>query len=95
MSANRLVRGPSRWLCGLTAGLLGLLVVPVLARGQQPAIGNQLPMPRINTVMPCGGKVGTTVEVAFTGTDLEEPEALFFSNPGIKAEPIVTPAKAN
>jgi hypothetical protein len=44
------------------------------------------------TVMPPGGKIGTSVEVTFTGTDLEEPELLLFSHPGIKAEPLATPA---
>ena len=31
------------------------------------------------------------VEVTFTGTDLEEPEQLLFSHPGIKAEPLADP----
>ncbi len=43
------------------------------------------------TVMPPGGKVGSSVEVTFTGTDLEEPEQLLFSHPGIKAEPLAAP----
>jgi hypothetical protein len=41
--------------------------------------------------MPMGAKVGTTVEMTFTGTDLEEPQELHFSAPGIKAEPILPP----
>jgi hypothetical protein len=58
----------------------------------QPPIGSNLPQPRLMTVSPPGGKVGTTVEVSFTGTDLEEPEKLLFSHAGIKAEPIQPPA---
>ena len=50
-----------------------------------------LPQPRLQSVFPCGAKIGTTVEVAFTGTDLDEPEGLLFSHPGLKAEPIVPP----
>src|SRR6267378_1821103 len=51
----------------------------------QPQLGNQLPQPRLNTVAPAGGKVGTTFELVFTGTDLEGPESLLFNHPGIKA----------
>jgi hypothetical protein len=51
----------------------------------QPQLGNQLPNPRLSTVSPAGGKAGTTFELTFTGTDLQEPEALVFSHPGIKA----------
>ena len=53
-----------------------------------------LPSPRLFMLMPAGGKAGTTVEVTFTGADLEEPQALLFSHPGIKAEPIVPPPAA-
>lgn len=53
--------------------------------------GNNWPNPRLNLVNPCGGKAGTNVEVGFGGTDLEEPESLWFSHPGIKGTPIVPP----
>jgi hypothetical protein len=53
--------------------------------------GSNLPAPRLMTVMPPGGKIGSSVEVTFTGTDLEEPEQLLFSHPGIKAEPLAGP----
>jgi hypothetical protein len=74
-------------LLAVGAGLL--LARPVSA---QPQLGSNLPAPRLMTVMPPGGKIGTSVEVTFTGTDLEEPEQLLFSHPGIKAEPLATPA---
>ncbi len=57
----------------------------------QPQAGSALPQPRLMTVSPPGGKVGTTVEVSFTGTDLEAPEKLLFSHAGIRAEPIEPP----
>jgi hypothetical protein len=57
----------------------------------QPPPDTQLPVPQLNVVTPCGGKLGTTVEVTFSGVDLEEPEALRFSHPSIKAEPIQPP----
>jgi hypothetical protein len=89
MSTIRRVRGPWFWL-GSLALAIGLFQLPAL--GQQQGVGNQLPNPRINTVFPCGGKAGTTIEVAFNGTDLEDPETLFFSHPGIKGEPLSTEA---
>ncbi len=54
--------------------------------------GNQLPTPRLNAITPCGGNPGSTLEVTFAGTDLESPEALIFSHPGIKATPIIPPS---
>jgi hypothetical protein len=77
-----------RALVFLLAGGGLLLVRPAHA---QPQLGSNLPAPRLMTVMPPGGKIGSTVEVAFTGTDLEEPEQLLFSHPGIKAEPLAGP----
>ena len=45
-----------------------------------------MPQPRIAFVTPCGGKAGTSVEVTVAGLDLESPQGLLFSHPGIKAE---------
>src|ERR1019366_3843581 len=47
--------------------------------------------PRLNVLTPTGGKIGTTFEVAFTGTECETPDALLFSHPGIKGSPIIPP----
>ncbi len=68
---------------------LALTAAPVAAQQQLP--GSLLPVPRLTSVSPSGAKAGTAVEVSFTGTDLEGPEALVFSHPGIKAEPVVPP----
>jgi hypothetical protein len=38
-----------------------------------------------------GSRAGAALEITFTGTDLESPEALVFSHPGIKATPIIPP----
>jgi hypothetical protein len=73
----------------LTLAGIGLLFARP-SHAQQNA-GSNLPAPRLMTVMPPGGKVGSSVEVIFTGTDLEEPEQLRFSHPGIKAEPLAGP----
>jgi hypothetical protein len=66
-----------------------LLLTAVTVTAQPPTPG--LPTPRLLTVMPPGGKAGTTVEVTFTGQNLEDPERLLFSHPGIKGEPIAPP----
>ncbi|HWL08808.1 MAG TPA: serine protease [Planctomicrobium sp.] len=45
-----------------------------------------LPTPRLLTMMPMGGKAGTTFEVTVTGEHVDDLESeLLFSNPGIKA----------
>src|SRR3954471_2509386 len=67
----------------LTLVLGVALISPTWA---QPGIDSALPTPRLMTLMPCGGKVGTVLEVTFTGVDLEEPERLLFSHPNIKSE---------
>ncbi len=74
----------SRWAF---LGVLGLLAVRAVA--QQPIpLPPGLPIPRIETVFPLGARVGTTVEINVTGTNLDTPEGLLFSRPGFKAEPI-------
>lgn len=82
---------PARLVC-----LIGLawLIGNTALVGQQPNLGSQLPNPRLMTVFPNGAKVGTTVEVVFTGTDVEDPTELIFSHPGIKGEAIQPPAPA-
>ncbi len=71
----------------LAVGLLGLLSAPAVAQPNLPP----LPQPRLQTVFPCGAKAGTTIEVTFTGTDIEDAEGLHFSHPGLKAEAIAAP----
>ncbi|HUE14925.1 MAG TPA: hypothetical protein VMR25_12220, partial [Planctomycetaceae bacterium] len=46
----------------------------------------QLPQARLLSLFPCGGKAGTTVELALTTTeDLDEAQRLLFNHPGITA----------
>jgi hypothetical protein len=70
----------------LSLALLGGTVLTRTADGQVQ-LGNQLPNARLSTLSPCGGQAGATFEVTFTGTDLDLPEALVFSHPGITAKP--------
>src|SRR5436305_1246454 len=61
------------------------------AAAQQPLPGNALPTPRLLSITPPGGKTGTMVELSFTGQDVEAPQGLLFSHPGLTAEAIVPP----
>src|SRR6266571_3589689 len=66
----------------LISSLLFLLTV-LLGRGSLLA---QLPLARLLTVFPPGGKVGSQFEVALTGVDLDEANQLRFSHTGISAK---------
>jgi hypothetical protein len=46
----------------------------------------QLPVARLHSVFPPGGRAGSSVEVTLTGQDLDDAKELRFSHPGIKAE---------
>ncbi len=63
-------------------------IMPLNAQQQQAP---NLPVPRLLTLSPVGGKAGATIEVTITGQDLEEPQGLLFSHPGIKAELLSAP----
>ncbi|HEY2953600.1 MAG TPA: hypothetical protein VGK40_13505 [Verrucomicrobiae bacterium] len=68
---------------------LGVLILLALfSVGVSPVLA-QLPTARLWTVFPAGGKAGSSVEVAISGPDLDEPSQLHFSLPGIKAKPKV------
>lgn len=44
--------------------------------------------PQLLYVTPAGGKAGTTVELTVQGQNLDELQGLYFSHPGLKAEPL-------
>jgi len=46
----------------------------------------QLPVARLSTIFPCGGQLGTTVEVDVTGQDLEDLRQLHFSTTNLTAK---------
>ena len=75
---------------GVFLAAFGLLLAARPAAAQLP--GSNLPVPRLYTVFPSGAKAGTTVDATFGGLDLDEPDGVVFSHPGIKAEPILAPA---
>ncbi len=57
------------------------------------AHAQQLPIPQLKSVFPCGARQGTSVEVEVGGMNLDETTKLYFSNPRITAELISDPAK--
>ncbi|HZY89925.1 MAG TPA: PPC domain-containing protein, partial [Gemmataceae bacterium] len=77
---------------GTALALAALLALGAAAAHAQQQIPSALPSPRLLLVTPPGARAGTSVEVTLTGTDLESPDRLVFSHPGIKAEPVVAPA---
>jgi hypothetical protein len=56
-----------------------ILLAPVAALAD-------LPSPRLDRLFPLGSAAGTSVDVEVSGADLDEPKALLFDHPGIKAE---------
>ena len=44
-----------------------------------------LPLPRVLTTMPMGGKVGTEFEITVTGENIDDGGELLFSHPGLTA----------
>ncbi len=69
--------------------VFGLLSLCLTGQG----FGQQvcLPAPRLLTVTPMGGQIGTRVEVSLTGENIEDVSALQFSTPGITAKPVTGP----
>ena len=64
----------------------GILFSAQATMAQKGPDGPGLPTPRLYVVMPNGGRMGSTFEVTVTGVDIDEPQGLLFSQPGIKAE---------
>ncbi len=69
--------------CLVTVIVLSLFPSPIRA---------QLPTAQLKSLSPPGCQVGTTVELTFVGTNLDESTDLVFSHPGIKAEILQTAA---
>lgn len=66
---------------------LGLMSLPLAV----PSLAQQvcLPAPRLLTVTPMGGQVGTAVEVSITHQNVDAVTELLFSTPKITAKPAV------
>ncbi|MCS6976083.1 MAG: hypothetical protein NZM31_03605 [Gemmatales bacterium] len=81
-----------RWLKTIGVALLGVAVAGLVmvesASAQNPPV---YPSPRLLTITPPGGKLGTSVEVTVAGTDLDDATELHFSHPGLKAARVPDP----
>ena len=64
-------------------GRAGLRLATALASAGALSVVAQLPVARITSVFPPGGKAGTSVEVTITGNDLDDTTRLWFSNPSV------------
>lgn len=84
------LRGKMRYLAVLLC-LSSTLPVTV-ARAQKAPEVPGVPSPRLNIVMPSGGRAGSSFEVTVTGADVDEAQGLLFSQPGILAELIAPQA---
>jgi hypothetical protein len=65
-----------------------ILAVSILMAVSTLAQQVTLPLPRLLTVMPMGGRAGTKVEVTITGDHTENVSELMFSTPKITAQPV-------
>ncbi len=63
------------------------LVALLAFGGLAISIQAQLPLARLHTVFPPGGRAGSTVEVAVAGVDLDDATRIYFSHAGIKSAP--------
>ena len=79
-------------LLNRTSLVVGCLLLPACLLPPPRAVLAQsvcLPSPRLLTVTPMGGQIGSEFEVTITGQHLEGTEQLIFSNPAITATPKV------
>ena len=74
-----------------TSNRLGVLValswLVAMLPAQVQAQSVCLPLPRLLSIMPMGGTVGTTLDVTITGENTEDVRQLIFQHPGIVAVP--------
>ena len=82
----RLLRTATRVLCSARVGAFTLALGFAAVFAQVEPLVAQLPVTRLYSVFPLGGKQGTTVDLTLTaGADLEGVHALRFTHPGITA----------
>ena len=64
-----------------------MVAVAAILAGWTGRVLAQLPVARLTTILPAGGKVGTEFAVKITGGDLDDVDRLVFSHQGITASP--------
>jgi hypothetical protein len=88
-----MLRNALRQVVALHFAMIGSVVVAGPAMAQRLPIPGS-PGPRLLYVSPAGGQAGSAFEVTVTGQDLIDPQTLYFSHPGIKAESLGSQAPA-
>lgn len=84
----RLVRS---WMRAANVVKMAALLTVVCGCGAVTAFA-QLPMPKLTSLTPPGGKAGSEFELKITGGELENADRLMFSHPGITATAKMEPA---
>src|SRR5262245_26715950 len=74
MHGDRSSPADRRWSTLFVLSLLAVSCAATAARAQLPQVSHALPFPRLASVLPAGGKVGTTVDVTIAGADVEDPQ---------------------
>ena len=77
-----------RWDKLWAHGIVSMIVM--LLASERPALA-ELPLIRLTSVFPAGGRSGTTFEITAAGIDLDDATNLLFSAPGISALPKLRP----
>jgi len=74
---------------GVAIAIACSAVLGLSSRGGRPAAAQSvcLPLPRLLTTMPMGGRAGTTVDVTVAGAHCDGAGELRFSHPGLTAVP--------
>jgi hypothetical protein len=73
---------PSKTRITPKSAAVALLIFCVPAGSVQ---GQSRPAPHLSTVMPMGGRAGTSFEITVSGQNLDNPQGLYFSLPDVKA----------
>ena len=71
---NRLSRAGAPRPAACVLALCAALLAALPAQAQQQLLDSTYPAPRLVSIMPPGGKAGTTVEATVAGVDFDEPE---------------------
>ena len=82
VACSKLVSLPRRWTFLLLQ--FTLLFAALFSATHSFA---QLPVPRLTTIFPPGGRAGTNVEVIIAGENLDEATRLIFSNTNLSSKP--------
>lgn len=85
VNRSRLRRLSIRRALQVASVFIALLLSPLTNSADAQTVC--LPLPRVLTTMPMGGKAGTEFEITVTGENIDDGGDLIFSHPGLTATP--------